>query len=145
MNNVIDVAEAAFQLFKTTSAKQRAEILRRWFTYMQENEDHLAQILMLENGRPITGALQEIRYAASFIDWFSGEAVRSYGYTTESSLPGNRVITVKQPVGVVGVITPWNFPSAMITRKVAGVSTTLRSTENRIDVSSSRPSLQDVL
>ena len=77
---------------------------------------------MLENGRPITGARQEIQYAASFIDWFAGEAVRSYGYSAQSSLPGNRVITLKQPVGVVGVITPWNFPSAMITRKVAGVS-----------------------
>lgn len=75
---------------------------------------------MLENGRPITGARQEIQYAASFIDWFAGEATRSYGYTTQGSAPGNRVVTIKQPVGVVGVLTPWNFPSAMITRKVAG-------------------------
>lgn len=75
---------------------------------------------MYENGRPISGARQEISYAASFFDWFAGEAERSYGYTATGSAPGNRVITIQQPVGVVGVLTPWNFPSAMITRKVGG-------------------------
>lgn len=75
---------------------------------------------MLKNGRPITGAKQEIQYAASFIDWFAGEATHSYRYTTQGTALGNRVVTIKQPVGVVGVLTPWNFPSAMITRKVAG-------------------------
>lgn len=76
----------------------------------------------MENSRPFTGSKQEIQYAASFIDWFASEAIRSYGYTAEASAPGGRILTVKQPVGVVGVLTPWNFPSAMITRKVAGVS-----------------------
>lgn len=87
---------------------------------MIENQKTLAKILMYENGRPIAGALQEIRYAAGFFDWFRGEAERSYGYTATGTIPGNRVITIQQPVGVVGVLTPWNFPSGMITRKVAG-------------------------
>ena len=87
---------------------------------MIEHQETLAQILMYENGRPIAGARQEIGYAAGFFDWFRGEAERSYGYTARGTTPGNRVITIQQPVGVVGVLTPWNFPSAMITRKVAG-------------------------
>ena len=87
---------------------------------MQTHRETLSKILMYENGRPISGARQEISYAASFFDWFAGEAERSYGYTTIGSAPGNRVITMQQPVGVVGVLTPWNFPSAMIARKVAG-------------------------
>lgn len=78
----------------------------------------LATILTFENGRPVEAAKQEIRYAASFFEWFAGEAVRSYGETIQSSTAGNRVLTLHQPVGVVGIITPWNFPSAMITRKV---------------------------
>lgn len=87
---------------------------------MIEHRETLAKILMYENGRPIAGARQEITYAAGFFDWFRGEAERSYGYTATGTTPGNRVITIQQPVGVVGVLTPWNFPSAMITRKVAG-------------------------
>lgn len=75
---------------------------------------------MCENGRPITGALQEIDYAAAFLDWFAGEAERSYGYTAQGSIPGNRFMTIQQPVGVVGILTPWNFPGAMITRKIGG-------------------------
>lgn len=94
---------------------------------MRDHEESLAKILMLENGRPIAGARQEIKYAASFLDWFAGEAVRSYGYSVEGSSPGIRAVTIKQPIGVVGVITPWNFPSAMITRKVAGVSFSIPS------------------
>ena len=94
-------------------------ILREWLALMKEHEDDLAKILSMENGRPFEAAKAEIRYAASFFDWFQGEAVRLYGETIESSTPGNRVITLKQPIGVVGIITPWNFPSAMITRKVA--------------------------
>ena len=87
---------------------------------MNEHKESLARILMYENGRPIAGARQEITYAASFFDWFAGEAERAYGYTACGSAPGNRIITIQQPVGVVGILTPWNFPSAMITRKVAG-------------------------
>lgn len=107
------------------------EILKKWFALMQEHEEDLATILSFENGRPLAAARAEIKYAASFFEWFQGEAVRSYGETIASSAPGNRVLTLKQPVGVVGVITPWNFPSAMITRKVgasvaAGCSVVLK-------------------
>lgn len=97
------------------------EILKNWFALMQEHEEDLATILSFENGRPLAAARAEIKYAASFFEWFQGEAVRSYGETIASSAPGNRVLTLKQPVGVVGIITPWNFPSAMITRKVGAV------------------------
>ena len=85
---------------------------------MQQHAETLAQIIMYENGRPISGARSEIAYAASFFDWFRGEAQRSYGYTATGSTPGNRIVTIKQPVGVVGILTPWNYPCAMITRKV---------------------------
>ena len=120
VNNAIEVAQRSFQSFQHTAPKARAKILRNWFNLMVEHQESLAKILMYENGRPIQGARQEIAYAASFFDWFAGEAERSYGYTAYGSTPGNRVITIQQPVGVVGVLTPWNFPSAMITRKVGG-------------------------
>lgn len=84
---------------------------------MQEHEKDLATILSLENGRPIGAAHAEIKYAASFLEWFEGESVRSYGDSVQASARGTQVITIKQPIGVVGIITPWNFPSAMITRK----------------------------
>lgn len=87
---------------------------------MIEHQETLAKILMYENGRPIAGARMEVQFATGFFDWFRGEAERSYGYTSSGMIPGNRVITIKQPIGVVGVITPWNFPSALVTRQVAG-------------------------
>ncbi|KAL8687038.1 MAG: hypothetical protein Q9224_005269, partial [Gallowayella concinna] len=120
VNDAIAVAQRTFDTFQHTSPKARASILQRWFELMKEHQETLAKILMYENGRPISGARQEITYAASFIDWFRGEAERSYGYTATGTTPGNRVITIQQPVGVVGILTPWNFPSAMITRKIAG-------------------------
>lgn len=119
-NAAIAVAQRAFGTFRHTTPKQRARILQKWFDLMIEHLETLSKILMYENGRPIAGARQEIQYAAGFFDWFRGEAERSYGYTATGTTPGNRVITIQQPVGVVGVLTPWNFPSAMITRKVAG-------------------------
>ncbi|KAK5281961.1 succinate semialdehyde dehydrogenase NADP+ linked [Exophiala xenobiotica] len=116
----IDAAKQAFSTFQHTHPKARARILRKWYDLMVTNRRELATILMYENGRPITGALQEIDYAASFLDWFAGEAERSYGYSAQGSIPGNRFVTIQQPVGVVGILTPWNFPSAMITRKIGG-------------------------
>jgi succinate-semialdehyde dehydrogenase / glutarate-semialdehyde dehydrogenase len=106
-------------------------ILRKWFALITEHEEDLATILAFENGRPLEAAKAEIRYAASFLDWFQAEAIRSYGETMESSVAGTRVLTLKQPIGVVGTITPWNSPSAMITRKVgasvaAGCSVVLK-------------------
>lgn len=97
----------SFSTFRYTSPKARARILRKWCDLMNEHQDSLARILMYENGRPISGARQEITYAASFFDWFAGEAERSYGDTVTGSTPGNRVLTIRQPVGVVGILTPW--------------------------------------
>ena len=120
VDKAVAAAATAFQSFQYTHPKERAKILHRWFDLMKQHSETLAQILMYENGRPISGARQEITYASGFFDWFRGEAERSYGYTATGSTPGNRIITIQQPVGVVGILTPWNFPSAMITRKVAG-------------------------
>lgn len=114
-------AQTAFEAFRHSSARQRMDILKDWFKLMQVHEKDLATILSYENGRPIEAAHAEIKYAASFFEWFQGEAVRSYGQTVQGSSPENRVMTIKQPVGVVGVLTPWNFPSAMITRKAGAV------------------------
>ncbi|KAF4992034.1 hypothetical protein FDECE_13841, partial [Fusarium decemcellulare] len=114
----IDAAETAFFEFQHSPPRERMTILKNWFELMQEHKQDLATILSLENGRPIEAALAEIKYAASFLEWFQGEAVRSYGDSIQASTPGSQVLTIKQPVGVVGIITPWNFPSAMITRKV---------------------------
>ncbi|KAM0795504.1 succinate-semialdehyde dehydrogenase-like protein [Usnea florida] len=119
-NAAIAVAQKAFRNFQHTTPKDRAKVLQNWSDLMFKHQETLAKILMYENGRPIAGARQEISYAAGFLDWFGGEAERSYGYTACGTTPGKRVITIQQPVGVVGVLTPWNFPSAMITRKVAG-------------------------
>ncbi|CAK7231247.1 succinate semialdehyde dehydrogenase NADP+ linked [Sporothrix bragantina] len=114
----VETAHTAFQTFRHTPAKQRARLLENWYNLMREHEQDLATILTYENGRPLEAAKAEIQYAASFFSWFQGEAQRAYsGETIESSAPGSRVLTFKQPVGVVGVLTPWNFPSAMITRK----------------------------
>lgn len=85
---------------------------------MMENADDLATLITWENGKPITDAKGEVTYAANFFEWFSEEAVRTYGDTIPASVPGNRVFTIKEPVGVCGLITPWNFPAAMITRKI---------------------------
>lgn len=118
--SAISSAQRAFKSFQHTHPKARAKLLRKWYNLMMQYRNELATILMYENGRPLSGALQEIDYAAAFLDWFAGEAERSYGYSAQGSIPGNRFVTVAQPVGVVGILTPWNFPSAMITRKIAG-------------------------
>jgi succinate-semialdehyde dehydrogenase / glutarate-semialdehyde dehydrogenase len=93
-------------------------MLRRWYNLMVENADDIATLITWENGKPLADAKGEAAYAASFLEWFSEEAPRAYGDTIGASVPGNRVLTIKQPVGVCGLITPWNFPAAMITRKI---------------------------
>ena len=112
-NAAIAVAQRAFSTYQHTSPKERAKILQRWFDLMIEHQETLSNILMVENGRPIAGARQEIKYVAGFFDWFGGEAERSYGYTASGTTPGNRVITIQQPVGVGRGLTPWNFSSVM--------------------------------
>ncbi len=115
----IDAAQAAFHPWRAKTAAERAKILRRWFELMMENQEDLARLMTLEQGKPLAEARGEIAYAASFIEWFAEEARRVYGEVIPSPLPDRRLIVLKQPVGVCAAITPWNFPAAMITRKVA--------------------------
>ncbi|ODM18836.1 Succinate-semialdehyde dehydrogenase [NADP(+)] GabD [Aspergillus cristatus] len=116
--SAIQAATDAFPAFCKTSGRERAHILRRWHQLMMDNTDDLATLLTWENGKPLADAKGEIKYAASFLEWFSEEAPRIYGDVIPASVRGNRIFTLKQPVGVCGLITPWNFPAAMITRKI---------------------------
>lgn len=115
----IDAAEAAQADWAGRTAQERCQILRRWFDLISLNADALAQILTLEQGKPLAEAKGEILYGASFIEWFAEEGRRIYGDVIPSHQNGSRIIVIKQPIGIVGAITPWNFPTAMITRKCA--------------------------
>jgi succinate-semialdehyde dehydrogenase/glutarate-semialdehyde dehydrogenase len=101
------------------TAKERAKILRDWFTLIMAAQEDLAQLMTAEQGKPLAESRGEVVYGASFIEWFAEEGKRVYGDTIPSHKPDARIIVTKQPIGVVGAITPWNFPNAMITRKVA--------------------------
>ncbi|KAK2004243.1 succinate-semialdehyde dehydrogenase [Colletotrichum falcatum] len=111
-------AQDAFKSYRKTPARTRARLLRRWYDLMTENAEDLATIIALENGKPMADARTEVAYAASFYEWFSEEAPRIYGDTVQASNPSCRLVTLKEPIGVCGLIAPWNFPAAMITRKV---------------------------
>ncbi|HKQ27867.1 MAG TPA: NAD-dependent succinate-semialdehyde dehydrogenase [Burkholderiales bacterium] len=113
----IDAAERAWPAWRAKTAKERATILRKWFDLMMANQEDLAQILTAEQGKPLAEARGEIAYGAAFIEWFAEEAKRVYGDTIPSPWADKRVIVMKQPIGVAALITPWNFPNAMITRK----------------------------
>jgi succinate-semialdehyde dehydrogenase / glutarate-semialdehyde dehydrogenase len=113
----IEGAEKAQKLWAKRTAKERAGILKKWFTLMMENQEDLAQILTAEQGKPLAESRGEIAYGASFIEWFAEEARRVYGETIPVPFPNGRAVVIKQPVGVIACITPWNFPNAMITRK----------------------------
>ncbi|MEM0977895.1 MAG: NAD-dependent succinate-semialdehyde dehydrogenase [Pseudomonadota bacterium] len=115
----IEAAEAAFPVWAAKPAKEKHRILRAFFRLMMENQDDLATILTAEMGKPISEAKGEIAYAASFIEWFGEEAKRVYGETIPGHMADKRITVIKQPIGVCAAITPWNFPSAMITRKMA--------------------------
>ena len=115
----IDAAYAAQKDWAAKLASERAAILRKLFDLMVENADDLGAILCAEQGKPFAEARGEIMYGASFIEWFAEEGKRIYGDTIPAAAPGKRIVVVKQPVGVVASITPWNFPNAMITRKIA--------------------------
>ncbi|CAJ2500602.1 Uu.00g034550.m01.CDS01 [Anthostomella pinea] len=117
-DNAIAAAATAFREFRTKTGRERSKLLRKWYDLMMENSDDLATLITLENGKPLADAKGEVNYAASFFEWFSEEAPRVYGDTIPAGVPGNRVVTIKEPVGVCGLITPWNFPAAMITRKI---------------------------
>lgn len=113
----IAAAETARHEWAKRTAKTRSQILRRWYELMMENQDDLGAILTAEQGKPLAEAKGEIAYGASFIEWFAEEARRAYGDVTPGHAPDKRILTIKQPIGVVAAITPWNFPNAMITRK----------------------------
>lgn len=113
----INAAENALDSWKKKTAKERSGIMRNWFNLIMQNQEDLAKIMTAEQGKPIAESRGEIAYAASFIEWFAEEAKRIYGDVTPTTSNDRRLITIKQPVGVVAAITPWNFPSAMLTRK----------------------------
>lgn len=115
----IAAAERAFARWKQQTAEARARLLQRWFELMMENQEDLALIMTSEQGKPLAESRGEIAYAASYVQWFAEEARRIYGSTVPAPWADKRIIVTKEPVGVCAAITPWNFPAAMITRKVA--------------------------
>lgn len=115
----IESAESSFPTWKKITAKERSTILKNWYVLVLENLDDLASIITTEQGKPFAEAKSEILYAASYIEWFAEEAKRVYGDVIPSHRQDTRILVLKEPVGVVGTITPWNFPAAMLARKVA--------------------------
>jgi succinate-semialdehyde dehydrogenase/glutarate-semialdehyde dehydrogenase len=113
----IEAANRAFPAWSKKTAKERAGVLRRWFDLMMENQDDLARLMTLEQGKPLAESKGEVAYAAAFLEWFGEEAKRVYGDTIPQHQADKRIVVIKQPIGVVACITPWNFPLAMITRK----------------------------
>ncbi len=115
----IEAAGRAFGTWRQKSAKERSNLLRKWFNLMMEAQEDLAQIMTAEQGKPLAESRGEIAYGASYLEWFAEEAKRIYGDTIPGPSADKRVVIVKQPVGVVACITPWNFPNAMLARKIA--------------------------
>jgi succinate-semialdehyde dehydrogenase/glutarate-semialdehyde dehydrogenase len=113
----IEAADRALPAWRKKTAKERAAAVRRWFELMIEHQEDLARLMTTEQGKPLAESRGEVGYAASFLEWFSEEAKRVYGDTIPGHQPDKRIVVIKQPIGVVGCITPWNFPLAMITRK----------------------------
>lgn len=115
----VDAANEAFRGWSKKTANERANLLMKWFQLIDETKEEIAELMTTEQGKPLKEALGEVQYANSFISWFAEEGKRIYGETIPASDPNKRILVQKQPVGVVACITPWNFPAAMITRKVA--------------------------
>ncbi len=113
----LEAAEAAWPAWRSRLAKERAAVLRKWFDLIVANEEDLALLMTTEQGKPIAESRTEVRYGASFIEWFAEEAKRAYGDTIPQHQGDKRIVVIKQPIGVCAAITPWNFPNAMITRK----------------------------
>lgn len=122
--NEVDAEEAiqgaveAFHGFKKSTPKERSALLQKFFQLQAEHTGELASLLTAENGKPIVESKAEITYGASFLEWFAGEARRMYGDHIPSSMKGKEMLLIRQPIGVAAIITPWNFPNAMITRKI---------------------------
>ena len=115
----VEAADAAWPAWRARPAKERANLMRGWFDLVMAHQEDLAVLMTSEQGKPIAESRGEIAYAASFIEWFAEEGKRVYGDVIDHPLPGRRIVVLKQPIGVVASITPWNFPAAMITRKCA--------------------------
>ncbi len=119
VREAIEAADRAFQPWRGKTAKERAVILRKWYELMMASQEDLAQLMTAEQGKPLAESRGEIAYGASFIEWFAEEGKRIYGDVIPTNAQGRRIIVLKEPIGVVAAVTPWNFPNAMITRKVA--------------------------
>jgi succinate-semialdehyde dehydrogenase / glutarate-semialdehyde dehydrogenase len=115
----IEAADAAMVGWRKRTAKERATVLRRWFDLIMANQEDLATLMTAEQGKPLAESRGEVAYAAAFVEWFGEEAKRVYGDVTPAHGADKRILVLKEPIGVVAAITPWNFPAAMITRKVA--------------------------
>ncbi len=134
LSDIIAAADNARHAWAARPAKERGKILRDWFNLIMANQSDLAQIITAECGKPLAESMGEVAYGAAFIEWFAEEGKRAYGETVPTFAEGKRVLTIKQPVGTCVAITPWNFPVAMITRKVgpalaAGCSIILKPAE----------------
>ncbi|MBE8182456.1 MAG: NAD-dependent succinate-semialdehyde dehydrogenase [Candidatus Portiera sp.] len=130
----IEVASVQGKEWASRTAKERHGLLKKWFSLIIDNQDELGQILVTEQGKPLAEAVKEVAYGASFIEWFAEEGRRAYGDIIPSGIPNTEIRVTKEPVGVVGIIIPWNFPSAMISRKVgaalaAGCSCVIKPAE----------------
>ncbi|MDM0049831.1 NAD-dependent succinate-semialdehyde dehydrogenase [Variovorax sp. J22R115] len=115
----VDAAHAAFPVWRAVPAKERARILKRWNDLMLAHQEDLGRLVSREQGKPLTEGRGEVAYAASYVEWFAEEATRANGDVIPAPVPGRRMMALKEPVGVVAAITPWNFPAAMIARKIA--------------------------
>jgi succinate-semialdehyde dehydrogenase/glutarate-semialdehyde dehydrogenase len=118
-HHAIVAANKAWPIWRAKTAKERATILMKWFQLLQANADDLARLMTAEQGKPLAEAKGEVGYGASFLEWFAEEGKRVYGETIPTTDNNKRYLVIKQPIGVCAAITPWNFPIAMITRKVA--------------------------
>lgn len=114
----VDAAHKAFKIWSKKTAEERYQLLMKWFYLIDENKHEIARIMTMEQGKPLKEALGEVQYANGFISWYAEEGKRIYGETIPASQPNKRILVRKEPVGVVAAITPWNFPAAMITRKI---------------------------
>ncbi|MGI9378568.1 MAG: aldehyde dehydrogenase family protein, partial [Methyloligellaceae bacterium] len=115
----VEAADKALKPWGALLAKERSKILRRWFDLQMEHKEELALLMTMEQGKPLIESRGEVEYAASFTEFYAEEAKRIYGETIPSHRADSRIVVIKQPLGVIAAITPWNFPAAMITRKVA--------------------------
>jgi succinate-semialdehyde dehydrogenase/glutarate-semialdehyde dehydrogenase len=118
-NAAVAAASVAFAEWKSRTAKERSVVLKRWFALMIENQEDLARLISMEQGKPLAESRCEVAYSAGYVEWFAEEAKRAYGEVIPEPVRGRKLIVVKEPVGVVATITPWNFPLAMLARKVA--------------------------